>query len=234
MQATARATESGFDRLKLALIAVGLLVTTLAGVTAWQLRQDSYTTATSVATHRQAVHHPSDRPFTRTSSALAITMQQFFAAKEVRQDTLDLAAGALATSVTQPDALQRFLAHKEASMDAELVVLAAQPTRAQRVAATKEARLAAEDLRSELAARAARHESMQRLYAYKEEQLFALTSPVAAASATQVSHGLDHADTIALLRAATRNWPSRMLPRRDAHAAVWTLLDDLTPVRVWP
>jgi hypothetical protein len=70
-------------------------------------------------------------------------------------------------------------------------------------------------------------------------------SPRTAISTVPASHarGVDRADAIAALRATTRSWPPtpdgcscppRMLPETDvANTESWTLLADLTPVRVW-
>ncbi len=155
MQAITRMQRAGFNHPKVALIAAGLLMTLLAGVVVFQLSQDSNATS--------------------NVSAPATTMQRFYAAKEARQDRLELAAAALTTNATQLEALQRFYAHKEASMDAEFSAITAQPTQIQRVAVDKESRLAVqEQLRSDLAASTKRQETMRRYYAHKEAQLDAL------------------------------------------------------------
>ncbi len=141
MQATVRPNASGYDRLKLALITAGLLVTTLAGVAAWQLSQESHTTATSSTADQVVAHHPTDRPFRVIVSAPAMTMQQFSAAKEARQDALELETSTRAAQAAQhwqfdmdrqdlidtmrgndsnrvQEALRRYYAHKEAQIDA--------------------------------------------------------------------------------------------------------------------
>ncbi len=173
MQATTTKRNGfGIDHLKVALIAVGLFVATLAGAAGWQLSQDATTASVAPIADRVEMHRPADRPFTSNRSASVTTQQQVAVAKEVRQDTLELAAAAFAARAAQQETLQQFYAHKEASMDAEFSAITAQPTLEQRVALDKESRLAAqEQLRSELTARTTRQETLRRYYAHKEAQI---------------------------------------------------------------
>lgn len=90
----------------------------------------------------------------------------------------------------------------------------------------------------EAVARAASREKLLRFNLHKEEQLLALSTQGLAVIYQQTSLGLDRADAIAAFRATTRmdaasGWALTPDGCSCPPAESWTLLDDLTPVRVW-
>jgi hypothetical protein len=95
MQTTAHTTLFGIGRVKVTLIAAGLLVIVFSSVIAWHLSQDSSTASSSPAADRVVVHRPTDRPFPATLSAPATAMQRFYVRKEAQMDAMDYAQVAI-------------------------------------------------------------------------------------------------------------------------------------------